>query len=1026
MNAIRPPLWSELTSSELLNALTHPPDRYRPVPWLAWTGDLEWPVLQQQLGTMVDQGITEFFLFPIYGMELPYMSVAYWERVEQTLAFCRENGMKCWIYDEYNWPSGVCAGRVLRDHPEHREQHLWLRPAEGEPATPPSDATDVNESGGAIWTVAPRSGVAINVRGCDWVSPVPGYLDVLSLQANRCFIESTHERYHGRFSDMFPETLPGFFTDEPGLHATPAEGWSQMPYTDDLFDAFLDRYGYDLRDHLGDLILETPTARRTRCHYWCWVAERFGRAYGEQQRNWCDEHGVLLTGHALGEENLSGHVRYSGDLWEILRHFTIPGIDLLANADGFTFPYRVGFYSGKERRGFHLTCKFVHGIVRHSGGREMMSEAYGVCDWGMNLFRQKCGFHYQVALGVTLFNDNSLITSIADFRKWAIAGKHFTQPWWPYYRQYADYNARLAALHAEGDPVAEIAVLYPRSTIWARCGATAEESLRPLETFIYDLLDELIREQWPFDFVFEPILADARIEDDELVTSHARYRVLIVPSATDLPKACVNILREFAEAGGILLFCGAAPEREVDAQSDLSEAVRAMLAGDRTSHLDASGAEVCHALEGYLTRPLTLSGESAREFVSSRRRLAESEVLFVANMAESPGDVEMTLNLDGPLVVCDPDTLACYRPQLGDGRRFAWHFEPWQAYLIIVGDAAIQDADLSAEPSWWSPKDSQVLDGEWAFSVEPGNMLRLTMQVRPDPDNQGVAQGWHREAGNAGWIEDEDDRQLPDPILTSDGPRILVCDNDAGWIEAEDGRQLPDPILPGDAPWYWMRTVVSCDAPDGPRFIVCDNPDVLEVYVNGRAAEQIQHEPLWTEENVWFDVHGLFVEGPNAIHIRARTSKYNDPRIGPFPASAKLLQPVVLVGDFLVGDDVHLLPWAGALHVDRPWEEQGLPHLAGEGTYRRRLFWSGGGRRALHLPKCTDAVEVHLNGEPCGVRAWTPYVFDLTPHLRKGENEVEIRVHNTLGNIITETYGGARPAEFPVSGMLSPPRLLTV
>jgi len=148
-----------------------------------------------------------------------------------------------------------------------------------------------------------------------------------------------------------------------------------------------------------------------------------------------------------------------------MRRFTIPGIDILANADGFTFPYRVAFYPSKERRGFHLTCKTVHSIVRHSGAREMLSEAYGVCDWGMNLFRQKCGFNYQVALGVTLFNDNSLITSIADFRKWAIAGKHFTQPWWRYYKQYADYNARQAALHAEGEPVAEVAVLYPRSAI---------------------------------------------------------------------------------------------------------------------------------------------------------------------------------------------------------------------------------------------------------------------------------------------------------------------------------------------------------------------------------------------------------------------------------------------------------------------------------------------------------------------------------------------------------------------------------
>ena len=1003
MNSIRPPLWSDLDSSELLGALARPPDRYRPVPWLAWTGDLDWPGLEQQLRDMLDKGITEFFLFPIYGMEFPYMSARYWQRVGQTLDFCRANGMKCWIYDEYNWPSGVCAGQVLRDHPEFCQQRLLLHVAEAEADLDmPAGVTELQRSGGAAWTIVRHTGVLINVRGCDWLSPVPGYLDVLSPAANRCFIDYTHARYHARFPDAFPATVPGFFTDEPGMHTgAQRDGWLTVPYTDDLFESFLDRYGYDLRGRLADLVAPSATAPRTRCHYWRWAAERFGQAYGEQQRQWCDQHGVALTGHCLAEERLTGHVGTNGDLWELMRHFTIPGIDLLANADGFTFPYRVGFYSVKERRGFHLTTKLVHGIVRHSGGREMLSEAYGVCDWGMNLFRQKCGFNYQVAMGVTLFNDNSLITSIADFRKWAIAGKHFTQPWWRHYRQYADYNARLAALHAEGEPVAHIAVLYPRSTIWARYDATPEDSLKSIEQQLYDMLDELIREQWHFDFIFEPVLADAGIDGDELVTEHARYRALIVPSATDLPRTCLDRLAEFAQAGGILIFTGDVPEREVDTQEHLDDAVQALLAHARTQHIPASGTSVCDALDESLTRALVLFGDGAREFVSSRRRLAGSDVLFVANMADAPTDVELVLNLDGDAIVCDPDTMECYRPETvcaaGDGRQqVRWHFEPWQAYLIMTGDAAARVLDVAAAPAWLAPQQQRLLGGAWEFSARPGNMLRLPTEVRPDPDNQGVVQGWHRDTGND------------------------------GWITPADGRELPEPLLPRETPWYWMRSTLQCAAPDGPRRIVCDNPDFLDVYVNGVSAEQVDGEPLWTEENVAFDVSGLFVEGSNTIHVRVRTSKYNDPRVGAFAISAKRLQPVVLVGDFLVSDDGALTPWAGHIRAEQAWEHQGLPHIAGTGTYRRKVTWDGNGRPLLLLPQCTDAVEVLVNGASCGVRTWPPYVFDLNGHLNPGENEMQIRVHNTLGNVITETYGGSRPVEFPVSGLLAPPRLLSV
>ncbi len=701
------------------------------------------------------------------------------------------------------------------------------------------------------------------------------------------------------------------------------------------------------------------------------------------------------------------HIRMAGDLWEPLKHFTIPGIDMLSNADGFTYPYHTSFYGEIDRRSFHLTCKYVHGVCRQTGAKEMLSEAYGVCDWGMNLFQQKRGFNYQLALGVTLFNDNSLVTSIADFRKYAIAGKHFTQPWWQYYRQYADYNARLAAIHAEGEQVAGIAVLFPRSTLWAEADAAIFDGswfeppeghpLGPVQELIYDLLDEMIRGLWQFDFIFEPVLAKATIEDGELVTDHTRYRVLVVPSATDLPRECVEAIRAFALAGGTVIFAGDPPEREVESQADLTPEVKAILSCPRAAQVRASGAAVCEALSKTERPPLELSGEGSREFVCSWRRLAGSGFLFVASMAETPADPKVKVNLSGPCVVYDPDTLEVCRPPVEDGS-FDWHFEPWQAFLIIAGPAAQDDAlgsgDLQPEPWWRGATHTQTLDGEWDFSPDPGNMLRLTYEVRPDPDNSGAASGWQQDTGPEGWI-------------------------------APEGFRLTEAIAPAAAPWYWLRARVVCEAGAEPRVLVADNPDFLEAFVNGRPAWQVEGKPLWTEENVHFDVSDLFHEGENWVHVRARTSKYNDPRISPMPGTTEhLLQPVVLVGQFAVEGGNVLAPWPGTLQSGSAWEELGLPHFAGTGVYRRSVTVSRDGRVGLRLPATTDAVEVLVNGEPCGVRVWPPYVFDLTPVLRQGGNDLEIRVSNTLGNIILGTYAGAAPSAYPLSGLLANPELL--
>lgn len=1009
MPHLRPALWPDLKPEQLASALESPPDRYRPVPWLAWTGDLDWEVLRGQLADMRAKGITEFFLFPIYGMELPYMSAAYWRRARQVLEYCRDHGMKSWIYDEYNWPSGVCAGTVIRDYPEAREQLLWVHLKGEEPVVSPFADLQLHEAKGTVWGIGVAGEVRINVQGADWVSGMPGYLNMLSPVASRRFIKSTHDRYHQQFAEFAPDTMPGFFTDEPGCHVRAGDGWVGFGYADGFFEAFLSRYGYDVRDYLQDLLVSSPTARRTRCHFWQLLSQTWGDAYAGLQRQWCDEHGLILTGHCLGEDSLVTHVRMSGDLWEPLKHFTIPGIDMLSNADAYTHPDRGSLYGNIDRRAFHLTCKYVHGVCRQVGVKEMFSEAYGVCDWGMNLFRQKRGFNYQLALGVTFFNDNSLITSIADFRKYAIAGKHFTQPWWRHYQHYADYNARLAALHAEGDQDADIAVLYPRSSLWARADtdiyngpwfSTYEgHPLGALQDVIYSILDEMIRALWPFDFIFEPVLGQARVEGSQLVTEHTRYRTLILPSASDLPEACLAAIKAFVAAGGKVIFAGDLPEREVDSQRDLGPEVSELLSAGAV-HVPASGAVVCEVLRAAQTPPIELSGDSAREFIASRRRLAGSEVIFVANMAQRTADITIRVNLPGPVAVCDPDTLEYYRPTVEADRTFVWQFAPWQAFLILCGEAA-QPGMLGPEPlptrPWWqTAQRTETLAGTWAFAAEPGNMLRLDYQLRPDPHNRGAAESWHLDTGAEGWVTPVD-------------------------------RRVTEPIRPAEAPWHWLRAKVTCDAGARPEWLVCDSPDYLEAFVNGVAVPQVEGQVVWTEENVAFDVRGRFREGENWLHVRVRTSKYNDPRLSPMPGITEhLLQPLVLVGEFAVSGPNQMGAWSGQLQAGRPWEEQGLPHFAGLGTYRSTLEWSGVGRVGLHLPETTDAIEVLVNGQTVGVRVWPPYVFDLTPALNHGENCLEVRVANTLGNLILETYAGAVPSEYPVSGLLAVPELLYI
>src|SRR5260370_20075001 len=83
------------------------------------------------------------------------------------------------------------------------------------------------------------------------------------------------------------------------------------------------------------------------------------------------------------------------------------------------------------------------------------------------------------------------------------------------------------------------------------------------------------------------------------------------------------------------------------------------------------------------------------------------------------------------------------------------------------------------------------------------------------------------------------------------------------------------------------------------------------------------------------------------------------------------------------------------------WEEQGLVGYSGGVRYSQSLVCGeparSAGRTWLDLGRVRGTAEVHVNGEIIGVRIWSPYVFDLTDHLHPGENELHVKVYNTLG-----------------------------
>lgn len=88
-------------------------DAFRPVLMWFWNASLNEAEIRRQIAMFEQARIREFFIHPLYGLEVPYLSDAYFDAFGVAIDEARKRGMRVWLYDEYAWPSGTAGGSVI-------------------------------------------------------------------------------------------------------------------------------------------------------------------------------------------------------------------------------------------------------------------------------------------------------------------------------------------------------------------------------------------------------------------------------------------------------------------------------------------------------------------------------------------------------------------------------------------------------------------------------------------------------------------------------------------------------------------------------------------------------------------------------------------------------------------------------------------------------------------------------------------------------------------------------------------------
>ncbi len=401
---------------DLSKLFMDPPSEYRSAPLWVWHERITEEGIDFQMKEFKEVGIGGVFVHPRPGLLTEYLSDEWFKLFDYTVQKGKELDMKVWIYDENSYPSGFAGGHVPAEMPDSYQHGTGLSlEIQEQLSVVPSDTIEVvlKKADGGFKDVTAAIDKEKGNAGTYYVfrrtypgkSPWYGgftYVDLLYKGVTEKFLELTMTKGYERNIADFGKTLPGVFTDEPNLEAALASG-SIMRWTPDLWDAFQKRWAYDLKINLPSLVEETGNWKKVRHDYYELILELFLDRWAKPWSKYCDEKGLLWTGH------------YWEHGWPMPTHgfdeaaFYIwhqqPGVDMLG---GKLEAMGMGGQFGNDR-----AVRELRSAANQAGRTRTLSETYGGAGWEMNFEEQKT-----VGLAMCLRCQFCKPTSLILFTEW--------------------------------------------------------------------------------------------------------------------------------------------------------------------------------------------------------------------------------------------------------------------------------------------------------------------------------------------------------------------------------------------------------------------------------------------------------------------------------------------------------------------------------------------------------------------------------------------------------------------------------
>lgn len=1008
-----------MKTSELFEQFKNPGVQWRGKPFWSWNGELDKDELIHQSHVLGEMGFGGYFMHSRSGLITEYLGDEWFDLINSTADAGEKEGLEVWLYDEDRWPSGSAGGKVTED-PQYRMKSLTLF------ETPPEQFVWNDEVIAAFAALVAEDGLTIpeyRALGkeddpAEVLASLSGegeqkilvfrivpdaphsnyngntYIDTMSYAAVEKFIEMTHEEYKKRCGDRIGRSIKGIFTDEPhrgyvmnSLRIRDGIRSCSMPWTDDLFDEFSERYGYDVRPILPELFyrLNGEKFNKTRMNYIDLTCNLFNERFAVPVNEWCEKNNMIFTGHVLHENTMASQTIPNGSLMRFYQNMGYPGIDVLT-----------------DKETCYWVVKQLSSVCRQMNKPWMLSELYGCTGWELPLRQHKIVGDWQALFGINVRCPHlSWYTMEGESKRDYPASISYQSPYWQDYDFVESYFARFGMMLTQGRAGCDVLVLNPIESVWglahigwANWVSSNDADVNALEAIYEKTFHELADHRIDFDYGEEQIMSENHHFDYDqnhiqlLFVGEACYRIVVVSGMLTMRSSTYDILKNFLTSGGRVIF-----------------------AGDLPAYIDGKPSDACRELLSYNGAVQVALEEVSETIRNLRKDLPDSEgvrvdageKVFLQTRQMCTTHIAALLNTDtenaAKNVTVHFFSNDNYQAQVWEpetGRRYALPAVPEKNDLKENGDMGMAvTVSLKAAGSMilvftheiedlaeWKPVPETVTgtltDGEYAYELDEPNVCVLDYTR----------------------MKFEDDAEF------SELDEVLRIDNklrDRLGIERRGGEMLqpwfakmkykvPYGKLTLEYPFYIDVT------PEGEIWLAGERPEQQEYYCNGvRLTNTDPHD--WWVDNAFKKMkipEGALKNGENIITVVTDFKRTTN------------IEAVYLLGQFGV------IAKAGASRlVEMPetlsltdMTERNLPFYSGRATLvipesvYEPLIDKNAGKILVKIPSGTGTL---VSVEACGQKhaiAWEPWTADVTDAVKSGE---DIRI--TLVNSRRNSFG---------------------